>query len=101
MSYPACILDNYVPAHVDALRERLHRLASERDRLANELTRWRGAVLARWTEAVLKASPSASTHAEIERLTQELEALRMTRSWRITAPLRAARNIRLGTGAST
>jgi hypothetical protein len=78
---------------LSAAREQLAELRAERDALLAERDQWRGAVLARWTDAVGSADPDAGPTGrgshEIVRLKEELAAMRATVSWRITAPLRA------------
>lgn len=115
LSFPACALDSYVLASTAGLRtevDQLHEvhhaatlrltqvdemeaahaavrteLEREINDLRSELVRWRGAVLERWAAAM--ASGAASRQSDDSRA--ELEAIRRTVSWRVTAPLRAAR----------
>jgi FkbM family methyltransferase len=115
LSFPACALDNYVRASTAALRtemDQLHEvhhaatlrlqqvdqveaahtavrteLEREISDLRSELVRWRGTVLERWAAAM--ASGAASRQSDDSRA--ELEAIRRTVSWRVTAPLRVAR----------
>jgi hypothetical protein len=107
LSYPANVLDDFVPHHRHELerelataRDELGRLRSAHEDVLGELVRWRGAVLARWCEAVGSSAgmPAGSagrgTH-EVVRLKEELAAIRATVSWRITAPLRAVQQRRL------
>jgi FkbM family methyltransferase len=67
------------------------------DRLLEELVRWRGAVLARWTQAAEGGGAMVEGRAghEVVRLRQELAATHATLSWRITAPLRSVQSRRL------
>lgn len=66
------------------------------EQLLDELVRWRGSVLARWTGA---ASGGVAVEGkpghELVRLRKELAATHQTLSWRITAPLRAVQSRRL------
>jgi FkbM family methyltransferase len=99
LSYPANVLDNYVPYHWHQREQELSRIKSAYDDTLEQLIRWRGTVLARWTDAV--GSSSGTTGAvshEVVRLREELEATRSTVSWRITAPLRAVQERRLRGG---
>lgn len=118
LSYPACALDNFSIASTASLRIELHQLqelhhaAAERLQrvdeleasnsalraeldaeivtLRAELVRWRGVVLERW--AIAMAPPAHVRDVEdVAHLRSELEAIRRTVSWRVTAPLRAAR----------
>jgi FkbM family methyltransferase len=115
LSYPACVLDEFVPAahlavqaelrrlqqvHHETVQEleRTHeRLAGTSDlerevaELRRELVHWRGAVLERWAGALAPAaSPPADASAQAE-----LEAMRRTVSWRVTRPLRAVRSLHM------
>lgn len=86
LGYPACALDEFT---TDRWEQRGQELAAVRE----ELIRWRGAVLARWADAV-GGSAGQAGH-EVVRLRQELAATRATVSWRVTAPLRAVQERRL------
>jgi hypothetical protein len=103
LSYPANVLDNFVPYHWHRREQELASVHAElaqvrraRDEALFQLTRWRGTVLERWTEAVGTFGPPGgrATH-EVVRLRQELDAIRSTVSWRVTAPLRAVQERRL------
>jgi hypothetical protein len=80
-----------------AARSALAEVRAERDRLEQELVRWRGTVLTRWTDAVSGGSTGTTRQPghETVRLREELEAMRATLSWRVTAPLRAVQRRRL------
>jgi FkbM family methyltransferase len=110
LSYPACALDDFVRFGDQRLREQLtdaaQRLAeveAERDRLASELVRWRGAVLSRWTEALAGRGATAADEGLLrhaQHLEKQLDAIQATVSWRVTAPLRIVRRLaRRGTAA--
>jgi FkbM family methyltransferase len=102
LSYPANVLDGFVPyrwqAHeqeLTATRDELAELRRTHEDVLEQLVRWRGAVLARWTDAVeASAGSSGGGSHEVVRLREELAATRATVSWRITAPLRAVQERR-------
>jgi FkbM family methyltransferase len=95
LDHPACALDRWVSRSTYEAEERVKALESERNALVDQLVRWRGIVLDRWAEAAAAAvgSPGAGGVPTLEsaRLLAELEAMRKTVSWRITAPLRDIR----------
>lgn len=62
--------------------------------LTEELIRWRGAVLSRWSQAAAGGGGGAPG-PEVARLRQEIVATHATVSWRVTAPLRAVQTRRL------
>ena len=99
LSYPANADDDFVPARWHELGQELAALRSAHDEALEELVRWRGAVLARWSDAVgtsLGAGSSAGRGShEVVRLREELAAMQATVSWRVTAPLRALQQRRL------
>lgn len=104
LGVPANVHDDYVPDRWTSPAQELAAAAAEiaelRARLEQadaEVTRWRGAVLTRWTEAVARGTggPDRPGGHEVVRLREELEAVRATLSWRVTAPLRAVQQRRL------
>jgi FkbM family methyltransferase len=95
LDHPACALDLWVSRSTYEARQRADALEAERNALVDQLVRWRGVVLDRWAQAAAAAvgNPGAGgvpTH-ESARLLAELDAMRRTVSWRITAPLRDIR----------
>jgi FkbM family methyltransferase len=98
LSYPACLLDDYV--HISSVRlrnelqdlhearERMEALEREIEDLRHDLVRWRRAAVDSWAGAVATHGGSAAQ--------AELDAMRQTVSWRVTRPLRAVRS-RMGT----
>ena len=89
LSYPACILDNYVPLrHIIALRER--------QELLEQNTHWRMIALTRWADAVSRGvgmSLNVGQYAELEHARKQLVAMQSTVSWRLTRPLRGLRRV--------
>jgi hypothetical protein len=81
LSYPACPLDDAARAEADPAHDLLARAE-------NDAIRWRAVALAKWDEL---AAASGGTSAAA--LHQELDAMRNTVSWRVTRPLRAARQL--------
>jgi FkbM family methyltransferase len=94
LSAPANVLDGYTPYHWHQREQEFARLHAAHEEALHQLIRWRGAVLARWAEAAGTAGPGGGGH-EVVRLRKELEAMRETVSWRVTAPLRAVQERRL------
>lgn len=91
LSYPACVLDDFI-GHA-ALQ-----LESTNSALFDDLVRWRGAALQRWAEgpnalaaerAAARDARNAASHAQ-----EELDRTRSTLSWRLTRPLRALQTMR-------
>lgn len=78
LSYPACIRDNYrSPA------QRAHEIAQQA--AIEDAIRWRAIALTRWSESL------SSSIDELNWVNEELDAMRATLSWRITAPLRSVK----------
>jgi FkbM family methyltransferase len=103
LSYPPNVLDNYTPHHwhrreqeFAATSRELAQLRTAHNEVLEQLIRWRGTVLERWTNAVEShgGSPGPASH-EVVRLREELAATQATVSWRVTAPLRAVQERRL------
>lgn len=89
LSYPACVLDNYV------LR-RQETALQERQDLLEQVAHWRTISLTHWADAVshgVGTPPNAETDAELERTRNELVALQKTVSWRVTRPIRGVRRV--------
>lgn len=88
LSYPACVLDRYVPLH---LSEAEHELQELRAQAAH----WRAVALTHWADAVSDSlgHSSAATDAEVEQLRTQLLAIQRTLSWRVTRPLRGVRRV--------
>jgi FkbM family methyltransferase len=95
LDHPACALDLWVSRSTYEAQQRAEALEAERNSLVDQLVRWRGVVLERWADAASAAvdHPGAGgvpSH-ESARLAAELDAMRRTLSWRVTAPLRDIR----------
>jgi len=91
LSYPAGPLDGYTTLWERQLSGEIDRLREELRRVADDVVRWRAAALAAWTDAIAAAANWPTQSAEVERLRQELHAMRDTVSWRLTKPLRMVR----------
>ncbi len=72
-----------VAAELAAAQERLAVLERERAELENEVRYWRGRVLDYWANSASKLMRTDSD--------DELDRMRQTVSWRVTAPLRSVR----------
>lgn len=99
LDHPACALDPYVTSRTFDAEARVSELSAENDHLTDQVVRWRGDVLTHWAEAASAAvaSPGAGgvpSH-ESARLRAELDEIRQTVSWRVTAPLREVREAQL------
>lgn len=88
LSYPACILDRYVPVH---LSETQHEVQELRAQAAH----WRAVALTHWADAVADSLGHGSGHdvEEVEQLRSQLLAIQRTLSWRVTRPLRGVRRV--------
>jgi hypothetical protein len=107
LACPANVRDDFVPARWHALeqeltasRDELARVRAAHEDTVEDLVRWRGTVLARWSDAVgssvgVSAGSAGRGSHEVVRLREELDAIRSTVSWRVTAPLRALQHRRL------
>ncbi len=95
LSYAPCILDRFesVKMREDAARSQL---------LTEEVIRWRTAALNRWSEVIASRWVEFDDLGRhVSELQAELAAVRRTLSWRITAPLRAARRTQRATNAQS
>jgi FkbM family methyltransferase len=84
LSYPACVLDDYITHSHDQARQTA-------DRLLVETTHWRTVALTHWADVVGQVGLAATE--ERQHLLGELEAMRQTISWKVTRPLRGIRTI--------
>jgi hypothetical protein len=83
LSYPACVRDSYVDARAEALQ-------AERAALVEDVRRWRAEALSGWAEANTDDERRLGD-GEFGLLRREIDAMRASVSWRVTAPLRAVR----------
>jgi hypothetical protein len=106
LDHPACPQDAWVSSEtyeagrrLQAATDELAALRAEQAGLVEQIVRWRGEVLARWCEAsaAALATPGAGgvVSHESARLRAELDEMKQTVSWRITAPLRDFRTAQL------
>ncbi len=80
LSYPACVHDVY---QTKAERDS----QNQRQQLLDEVLRWRALALKGWALREI----SSLSEEEADQLRTELDAMRATISWRVTAPLRFVR----------
>jgi FkbM family methyltransferase len=96
LSYPACILDSYVPLpHTIAMRER--------QELLEQTGHWRTVALTHWADTVSQGvgmSRNTDQDSELTQARKQLVALQSTIaaiqgtvSWRLTRPLRGVRRV--------
>lgn len=95
LSAPSNPLDEFTPHEVHQREEELQQLRARHEQVLEELIRWRGAVLARWSEAAGGGGGAGRPGHEVIALRKELIDTRATVSWRVTAPLRAVQKRRL------
>lgn len=91
LSYPACVLDNFLTHNHDLALQAAERATQTADRLLVETTHWRTLALTQWADIVGEVGLANS--GERARALQELEAIRQTLSWRVTRPLRGVRTL--------
>jgi len=90
LSYPACALDVFTDDREVTLRR-------ERDEALAQVVHWRTIALTEWADAVARAE-SGGNAGDDTAAAQEVEAMRNSTSWRITAPLRALRDLAMRSG---
>lgn len=112
LSYPVCILDDYVSANriemlasrqqaeeakaaEESTRRELEQVKADLEQQRSDLLFWRGEVVKHWARLADVAQPSTARDDSAQ---AELDAIRQTLSWRVTAPLRAVRRRQLGRG---
>jgi FkbM family methyltransferase len=91
LSYPACVLDNFLTHSHDQALQKADSARQTADRLLIETTHWRTVALTQWADVVGQVGLAATE--ERAHLLQELEAIRQTVSWRVTRPLRGVRTM--------
>lgn len=92
LSYPACVLDNFLTHSHDQALQAAARAQQAIDQSVVETTHWRTVALTRWADVVGHVEQAAATGDQAH-LLRELEAMRQTVSWRITRPLRGVRTV--------
>jgi FkbM family methyltransferase len=96
LSAPANPLDHFTEYEAHKQAEELAELRARHHQTLQELIRWRGTVLARWSEAAGGGGGASGQRGhEVVRLRKELAETHATVSWRVTAPLRAIQERRL------
>jgi FkbM family methyltransferase len=91
LSYPACVLDNYLTYNHDQALQSAEQARLAAERLVIETTHWRTLALTQWGAIVGEVGLAASE--ERANLVHELDAIRQTLSWRVTRPLRGVRTL--------
>jgi FkbM family methyltransferase len=91
LSYPACVLDDFLTHSHDSALQAADRARQDVDRLVVETTHWRTVALTQWADVVGDVGMAAAE--ERARLAQELDAIKQTLSWRVTRPLRGVRTV--------
>jgi FkbM family methyltransferase len=94
LSFPAGVLDHYIPLTQEQLQRDIEQsqrdvehLQDQLDNAERQVTRWRHKALVEWAEI------AAAATADSERIARELEGLHGSLSWRVTEPLRSARRM--------
>ncbi len=87
LSYPAGVLDHYIPLKQEQLQRDIEQLQDQLEDAERQLTRWRHKALIEWAEI------AAAATADSERIARELDGLHGSLSWRVTEPLRSARRM--------
>ncbi|MGC5222280.1 FkbM family methyltransferase [Micromonospora sp. DT81.3] len=92
LAYPACVLDDFVPARFD---DELKRLSQQLDSTTSELEaqviHWKRIALTEWADAVSPMRRSEVADPDADRLREELAAMHGSLSWRVTEPIRGLR----------
>lgn len=89
LSYPACVLDDYIPARFDdELRRTAEQLHATSAELERQVMHWKRTALVEWADEI---AADGQAKADAARLNVELAAVHDSTSWRLTEPLRGAR----------
>jgi FkbM family methyltransferase len=91
LTYPTCVLDNFVSAELHNAHADLDETREALVAMTDDATYWRSMALSRWADTLVGQLANGGEDAQA--LRSELDAIRNTVSWRVTAPLRAARKV--------
>lgn len=95
LSYPACVLDDYVTF---SRQREVEALALERESLVAQVVHWRTAALGTWADAVEATRKNVlrtqkrdqRNRAKVRELQDRITEMEESRSWRVTRPIRVA-----------
>lgn len=88
LAYPACVLDDFVPARFDdELRRVADQLRDTSAELERQVMHWKHTALVEWADEIA----AYEIAADAARLNGELAAVHRSTSWRLTEPLRGIR----------
>ena len=91
LGYPACVLDDFVPARFDdELRRTADRLHAATVELERQVVHWKYTALVEWADEI---AADERVKADAARLNGELAAVHSSTSWRVTKPLRGIRRV--------
>jgi FkbM family methyltransferase len=99
LSYPACILDGYTTHQLVELAQQRDELVADVDTFTTQIVHWRTVALRAWaqTEAMrvshADSAELSATRGALLRAEDEIVAIRQTVSWRLTRPVRGARQV--------
>ena len=87
LSYPACVLDRYVPLQQSVCQQEVLDLRAQ-------TAHWRTVALTHWAEAAAdSAGLGPRDTEELDQLRSQLVEIQQTLSWRVTRPLRGVRRV--------
>jgi len=87
LSYPAGVLDHYIPLKQEELQHQVAQLQGELHEAERQIVHWRHKALVEWAEI------AAAATTDSENLARELKGMHESLSWRVTEPLRSARRV--------
>jgi FkbM family methyltransferase len=88
LSYSPSVFDSFSTHDERELTRKLATATHDADVWRTEAASWRARALANWSESITRQN---QLEAQIAHLSREVDSLRHTLSWRVTAPLRAVR----------